>query len=168
MKELKFNEEMQRAIDDGRKTQTRRVMEHQIKDCSETHKTYIDANWKNEPIEFREQQSGDWYCSLCGNGVDFEGVGIKFPYGKIGDINNGVKITEIRVERLQEISEEDAISEGCVSTAFEVETEVGSDYLGLYASEHFQELWHSIYANHPKKDWNLNPWVWVITFEKVK
>jgi hypothetical protein len=68
-----------------------------------------------------------------------------------------LEITNIRVERLQEISEEDAEKEG-------------DPKQGLIASENdhttwFQGLWDSINGkNHP---WSSNPWVWVIEFRRV-
>lgn len=74
-----------------------------------------------------------------------------------------LEITNIRVERLNDISEEDAIAEGCVSTA--VANESGNDYAGLYASENFSRLWKLI---NGKGSWDLNPFVWVIEFKVIE
>ena len=69
-----------------------------------------------------------------------------------------LKIKDIRVERLQDISENNAISEG-------VET------LGLYPGYDvsnrgkFEGLWHSI---NGEESWSSNPWVWVIEFERIE
>lgn len=71
-----------------------------------------------------------------------------------------LEITDIRVERLQDISEEDAIAEGCESTA--TLTSDGLDYTGLYAQEHFSHLWQSIYG---EESWDSNPWVWCVSFK---
>ncbi|MDE9493524.1 hypothetical protein KKJ09_07895, partial [Xenorhabdus bovienii] len=71
-----------------------------------------------------------------------------------------LEVTDIRVERLQDISEEDAIAEGFSSTTGINES--GDDYTGLYSSEHFSKFWNSIYQN-----WDSNPWVWVIEFRRV-
>ena len=61
-------------------------------------------------------------------------------------------ITDIRVERLQEISEEDAQAEGLKLLQ------------GGIVSE-FAVLWDSI--NGKKYPWSSNPWVWVIEFKRI-
>lgn len=73
-----------------------------------------------------------------------------------------VEITEIRVQRLNEISEEDAKAEGCINNLDEMVH--GGD--GVYANAlgHFVRLWTSI--NGPDS-WDANPFVWAITFKKV-
>lgn len=63
-----------------------------------------------------------------------------------------LKITDVRVERLQDISDEDAKAEG-------VKTEYGSYRHG------FIQLWKSI---NGEESWNANPWVWVIEFERIE
>lgn len=81
-----------------------------------------------------------------------------------------LEIISIRVERLQDISEEDAIAEG-------IEPIIGPDkvtYYGNYGKDDighlltpvqsFKSLWQSI--NGPES-WDANPWVWVIEFKKV-
>ncbi len=88
-----------------------------------------------------------------------------------------LKITNIRVERLFEISEEDAIAEGIECKIVENLKEYRA-YL-VKDSEHvfgknsypdtpqcsFLELWERIYG---KESVNSNPWVWVIEFERVE
>lgn len=61
-----------------------------------------------------------------------------------------LKITGVRVERLQDISEEDAKAEGIFAES---------------AKECFQTLWQSI---NGEGSWNDNPWVWVIEFERIE
>jgi hypothetical protein len=77
-----------------------------------------------------------------------------------------LEITGVRVERLQEISEEDAQAEGCLNdVVFEYGYMTGPiDYRGLYAVERFEDLWNSI--NGKKHPWESNPWVWVIEFKR--
>lgn len=75
-----------------------------------------------------------------------------------------LEITEISVERVQDITEEGALAEGVKSTA-EL-TESRDDYYGLYASEHFHELWDSINEKRGYP-WKSNPWVWVIKFRRI-
>ncbi len=74
-----------------------------------------------------------------------------------------LEITGVRVERLQDISEDDALAEGCSSTA--IVHEDGEDYTGHYASEEYQVLWESI--NGPGS-WDANPWVWVVEFKRLE
>lgn len=79
-----------------------------------------------------------------------------------------LEIAAVRVERLQDISEADAIAEG-----IEPYTDNGvttyKNYLtdemgGLSAVESYKTLWESI--NGPGS-WALNPWVWVVEFWRV-
>lgn len=79
-----------------------------------------------------------------------------------------LKVTGVRVERLQDMYEEDAKKEGCISTA--VLTPEGDDYFGLYAIDSFSQLWNST-INKQDLDsygWEANPYVWVIEFERVE
>ena len=69
-----------------------------------------------------------------------------------------LEITNIRVERLQEITEEDAEAEGVSWSA------VGNEnYDTISAVANFAELWNSL---NPKYSWESNPFVWVIEFKK--
>ena len=64
------------------------------------------------------------------------------------------QVTEVRCERLQEITEEDARAEGCFA--------LGD--VDCTAARQFEVLWESI--NGPRS-WAANPWVWVIGFRRV-
>jgi hypothetical protein len=77
-----------------------------------------------------------------------------------------LEVVAVRVERLQDINEADALAEGCINDAVFVLDDHGRevDYRGLYASERFQDLWQSI--NGPGS-WEKNPFVWVIEFRRV-
>lgn len=78
-----------------------------------------------------------------------------------------LEIANVRVERLQDISEEDAECEGARQydpTAYFTIGEMGgkekiSDW--EYRAG-FADLWNSVYGN-----WTENPWVWVIEFKKL-
>jgi len=70
-----------------------------------------------------------------------------------------LEIENVRVERLQEITEEDALKEGC---------EIGhglDDSSPFFAKGQFKQLWDTI--NGPRS-WSENPWVWVIEFKRVE
>lgn len=62
----------------------------------------------------------------------------------------------MRVERLQDISEADARSEGC-DAAF-----VGNRFAGYGTA--FAQLWESI---NGAGSWDANPWVWVVEFRRL-
>lgn len=69
-----------------------------------------------------------------------------------------LEITNVRVERLQGISEEDAKAEGMeIEIQFPAETRP-------YGTE-FRSLWDKI--NGKKYPWDSNPWVWVVEFKKL-
>ncbi|EMJ3153886.1 hypothetical protein AAEY46_004328 [Yersinia enterocolitica] len=68
-------------------------------------------------------------------------------------------ITGVRVERLRDISEQDAMAEGCAYGKGNGEID-----LAVRPENHFPTLWASIYG---AESWQANPWVWVITFRRV-
>ena len=69
-----------------------------------------------------------------------------------------LEITGVRVERLQEISEADALAEGA---RFELAS-IDSVRIGATASflSGFRNIWESTGG-----DWDANPWVWAIDFK---
>lgn len=74
-----------------------------------------------------------------------------------------LKVTGVKVERLNDISEDDAVAEGCAGCLgpnpdFPDEWDPAPE-------EEFQDLWNSI---HGPGSWNANPWVCAITFERVQ
>lgn len=69
-----------------------------------------------------------------------------------------LEVTGVRVERLQDISEADAVAEGCASKGAEESPAIDQ------ARTDFQELWTSI--NGPDS-WEANPWVWVVEFRRT-
>lgn len=85
-----------------------------------------------------------------------------------------LEITGIRVERLQDISEEDAIAEGIEPVNLPDEETFShrwKDYHSKYIVcgfmspiNSFSSLWKSI---NGKDSWESNPWVWVIEFKQI-
>lgn len=71
-----------------------------------------------------------------------------------------LEITDVRIERLQSISEEDAWAEGCDNSKSNAAIAAGW-YERPKAA--YRRLWNSIYKN-----WDENPWVWVIEFRMVE
>nr|DAF23431.1 MAG TPA: ASCH domain protein [Caudoviricetes sp.] len=79
-----------------------------------------------------------------------------------------LEITGVRVERLNDISEEDAKAEG-VKPAGDMLPDYPDTFLtpkGDFATAKvaFQRLWQSIYG---EESWAVNPWVWVIEFKRA-
>lgn len=72
-------------------------------------------------------------------------------------------IIDVRVERLQDISEEDARAEGCVAYIW---TQHGVDGASEPAVTSYAARWDSI--NGKRAPWASDPWVWVISFEVVR
>ncbi len=72
-----------------------------------------------------------------------------------------IEVTEVRVQRLQDITEEDARSEGCESSTIPDSWPVGR----TTAKEVFADAWDAI--NGKRAPWNSNPLVWVYTFKLV-
>lgn len=75
-----------------------------------------------------------------------------------------LEMTEVRVERLQEITVTGAIAEGipCPNRTGDKLMMVDDGFDVLWW---FRALWESI---HGAGSWALNPWVWVIAFKKVR
>jgi uncharacterized protein YhfF len=70
-----------------------------------------------------------------------------------------LEITGVRVERLQDITEEDAKAEGAGGERYS-----GQGFELCIHREAFRTLWESI--NGPGT-WELNPWLWVIEFRRI-
>lgn len=78
-----------------------------------------------------------------------------------------LEITDVRVERLNAISERDAQAEGVgkLRGGFWQHYQPGWTQHQLSARGSFVTLWKSIYG---EESWNSNPWVWVIEFKRVE
>lgn len=78
-----------------------------------------------------------------------------------------LEITALRVERVQDISEEDARKEGVVESEIgRIASRTLANYKGIQRAPvvlQFADLWQSIYAN-----WDANWFVWVYEFRRVK
>lgn len=80
-----------------------------------------------------------------------------------------LRVTGVRVERLQDITYEGCKAEGFDGSIFTDDTEG----LPAIAINRFSKLWDSTVPKHPNKFksykyyWKDNPWVWVIEFERI-
>jgi hypothetical protein len=82
-----------------------------------------------------------------------------------------LEITDVRVERLNSISQEDAQAEGIDMEAL-ADSQDGYDCIADHnmtgrptATGAFKYLWESIYG---EENWLANPWVWVIEFKRIE
>lgn len=79
-----------------------------------------------------------------------------------------LEITEVRVERLQDISDEHCAAEGVRAMRDDSGMLVGREGPGRYVTpwqtriEAFRDIWQSTGG-----DWDANPWVWVVEFKRV-
>lgn len=67
-----------------------------------------------------------------------------------------LEITDVRVQRLQEISDDDCVAEGISRTPVERDA--------VSPLELYRDIWESI---NGAGSWDLNPWVWALTFRRV-
>lgn len=72
-----------------------------------------------------------------------------------------LKVKSVRVERLQDITEDDCEDEG-MYPPYACRSESGYRF---EMRTQFKELWDSIYAKRGY-GWDTSPWVWVIEFER--
>lgn len=199
-----FNTEMVRAILDGRKTQTRRIINPQPEltqksgfkwkgglfgagsDDRETNRNFAHKNCPLGKVGDRLWVRETFQAGLCTEST--------FAYKathKPSDLEEGwdeiikwrpsihmprfasritLEITDVRVERLNNISPRDVVSEGLIqlpASGRYVRFE-GAQYFGLAYRDHkeaFADLWDEV----SKPDWSFesNPWVWVIEFKRV-
>jgi hypothetical protein len=178
-----FSGAMVRALLDGRKTQTRRVVKPQPV-VTDEEAAVLPQAWEDGfiPIPCPHGKPGDllWVresfavpfrhdpgtTGRAGGAIYRADAGIDHQWS--ADTKKTwtpsihmdrwasrltLEITGVRVERLQQISEADAVAEGCR----------GQIDGGLICpSEQYGELWSSI---NGQDSWDANPWVWVIEFK---
>lgn len=80
------------------------------------------------------------------------------------------KVTEVRVERLQEITEDGAILEGAIDNRGFIHAP-DDEYNHIHsAKEHFMNIWNSTIkkSDLDRYGWDASPWVWVIEFERCE
>jgi hypothetical protein len=221
---IHFNREMVRAVMEGRKMQTRRIIQSPAKNMQANGQKVIDYRepgdkWYGEHVFSMRNQSGTW-CDYTK-----EQFLAKCPFGAVGDRlwvretfrvfdssvecacedhcscsryhgkaiyrANGddqeakwtpsihmprkhsritLEITNVGVQRLQSISQNDAVREGLVTLPASGRYCInqGDQYFGGAshdAREVFSWLWSSIYG---EESWSDNPYVWVIEFRRIE
>ncbi|MWJ65561.1 hypothetical protein, partial [Escherichia coli] len=101
-----------------------------------------DADWK--PHTVNEKFDGGWRPS------------IHMPRWASRIL---LEITDVRVERLRDMSEADAKAEGASPAMYKITPPEAVYRVG------FGDIWRSIYG---QDNWLSNPWVWVIEFKRIQ
>lgn len=80
-----------------------------------------------------------------------------------------MRVTDVKVERLQDITEKGARTEGVQPLVFYGEEPKYWEKEICTAREKFSQIWNSTVKKFDldKYGWNVNPFVWVIEFERV-
>lgn len=193
IKPILFNTEMVRAILGGRKTCTRRVIKPQWEECPTckyVHNEYIydklaenvycaRCGYPLEPERIAPYQPGDilyvreTFIQIAAHTFWYK------AYGKSWMLKDlrwkpsihmpkeaariWLKVTDVRVERLQEITIDGIRNEGLSSMA----VHAGDMEIAL---KEWELLWSSTIkkSDLDRYGWDANPWVWVIEFERCE
>lgn len=197
-KPILFNTEMVQAILDGKKTQTRRVIK--IDDAPENWKISIAGTSivRAEPYDVKlpRYAAGDilWVRETWSEHQEYYNNSAKvfaephYIYKADGVYANKwrpsihmpkeaarifLKVTDVRVERLQDITEEQAIKEG-VKDPYDYMEPWFYERPSMQGLEYhraaFAGLWFSTIPKYYEDymTWEGNPWVWVIKFERYE
>ena len=211
MKKIMFNDKyhLTKAVLDGRKTQTRRIVPQSLIDKYE--EWYDDICCIARPAGSTIETINHWLLRKhvkyyigevvavaqsyrdCGGFSEFGKSRWEIIAASVGAANGGwnnkmfvrsdimphqIRITDVRVERLQDISDEDCLKEGVVKdtckTYFNGYTVKFSldQYNNILSSEWFrtprEAFAHLINKVSRKDTWESNPYVFVYDFELVK
>lgn len=207
MKQILFNTEMVRAILDGRKSCTRRIVKHDVKAIlnSPYHKEHPEVEDKQiiSKLCMPPYQIGDilyvreTWCKGLERYIyraDYSDTEKFYQGGKEIEMKwhpsihmpkeaarIWLKVTDVRVERLQDITEDETFEEGldftppCLHLTGENYCDIDGPctskikYCDMSSGELFGEvLWNPTIkkSDLDRNGWNANPWVWVIEFER--
>ncbi|HAY2561891.1 TPA: hypothetical protein JZ389_001641 [Escherichia coli] len=180
-----FNDEMVRAILGGDKTQTRRIVEEKFygravaaellaKHCPygqpgdriwvrETYRVHGKAT-DVATLVYRASVRNSWTeqthrvpVDVCNKPVSEKWTpSIHMPRWASRIL---LEITDVRVERLHDMSEADAKAEGATPAMYKITPPEAVYRVG------FGDIWRSIYG---QDNWLSNPWVWVIEFKRIQ
>ncbi len=216
MKPILFNTEIVRAIMDGRKGVTRRVVKPQhlrvldspyhrkhpeTPDITLIEKLCEPPYQPGDILYVRETFRIDYLSNIPGSGrvqykadgayTDFRFAQERYEMMQRAQFKHGwrpnenmpkeaarlfLRVTKVRVEQLQDITEEQAAREGAPK-AFEYNLPEGSPESSVivldedgYFALGFKALWDSTVkkADLTRYGWDANPWVWVIEFERCE
>ena len=185
IKPILFNTEMVRAILDGRKTCTRRIVKPQptarygaqciMPPYQPGDILYVRETWgypialnSDEQYVFRADEVAE---SGFKNDSHIWHPSIHMPKEAA---RIWLKVTNVYVQRLQEITEDGCIAEGVYpSNCRGCNATFGCDNCpdeGSNEIDDFSEIWNSTVkkSDLDRYGWDANPWVWVIEFERCE
>ncbi len=152
---IKFSDEMLAAVIDGRKTQTRRLIEPQPK-VTEKRLRELDA-WQ-DGYTLSEQVCTAW--RHMGDDCPYGKAGDIIPFAdKDGNIKGQIEIVDIWLQQVQEAGDNDFKAEG-----YPLERELTGGSSDAFCW--FRHLWDSV--SKPEFNYQANPWVWVIVFKQIQ
>lgn len=176
MKPIIFSSEMVQATLNGAKTQTRRVIEPQP--CAWVEKITFDKDsnmcllhghemgmksathgFDGQPVILCPYKVGDKKQLYEDKMCSYKGSPKALVAFKVDDVF--IEITDIRVERLQEINPYDLKLEGMYVNYLEMGNKPGCPHI---AHNQFKTLWNSL--NKKGFKWADDIWVWVISFKR--
>lgn len=197
IKPILFNTEMVRAILDGRKDATRRIVKGFIPDdavwgytaftpkgyiscrgtfadvygekffklpCESGDILYVRETWKKAPNGYYYYE--DWQRNDIADVTKWK-PSIHMPKEAA---RIWLKVTNVRIERLQDVTEDGAKAEGAIDNRGFIHSPE-NEYDRIHtAREHFIKIWNSTIkkSNLNRYGWDANPWVWVIEFERCE
>lgn len=183
MKAILFKEKMFIAVIDGRKTQTRRIIpgKHIIPelDDDETLKDFLvaaHARYKKgetvylkEPFQIFKQTHDSYYIEYkFFNEFDLKLKPLKWKNKLFMPEKYAryfIRIKDVRVERINDITREDILTEGLERVETKFRNYLDPDNPTYSELQSFKSLWISI---NGLNSWTSNPWVFVYEFELIK
>lgn len=203
-KPILFNTDMVRAILDGEKTVTRRVLKNQDPNRIFNFDYVLDKNSVIYAVDLYCDNGNNGYWTLENKAPYFEGDILyvretfanltrsdgtyKYVYKSTDEYPFGEKyivkfkwhpsihmpkeaariflrVTNVRIERLQDITPEQIDAEGCKEYAYNAKT----GELLPSKPTWFKIMWDSTIkkSDIAKYGWAANPYVWVIEFERI-
>jgi hypothetical protein len=173
-----FSAPMVRAILEGRKTVTRRAIKHNPFKCpcgKPGDRLWVREAWEADvqvdAVPPRDLSQGEPIRYPADGAVRQAGCAMITP-GKLRPSIHMprwvsrilLEVTDVRMERLQDITPEQCIAEG-------IDAAMCRQYLETAPSRHtlkeaeihgFSGLWNSAGGN-----WDANPWVWCVSFQRI-
>lgn len=186
MKKIMFNDTYNLTLEvlNGTKTMTRRVLKGNVS-LGNWEETAKKLPYKVGEVVAVAQSYKEVYPN-----ADFEMVGDGFMKESAGWTNkmfvkadlmpHHIRITDVKVERLQDISEEDCLKEGIIF--IESSSNIGEDAYFFAVKRKVRQIYDNIlkFFSSPQRayadlidkisgrgTWKRNPWVVVYTFERV-
>lgn len=165
-KPILFNTPMAQAILDGRKTATRRIVKPQTEPFQIYDILYVRETWCKGHINNSQEQ----YFYRADENLDFPCKWRPSIHMPKEAARIFLRVTDVRVERLQDITEEQAKAEGAIDNRGFIHSYDNEYEIIQSAREYVQEIWNSTIkkADLDRYGWNANLWVWVIEFERLE